>query len=158
MLERPERLASCRLVLLLAACCCPVLLLSRAIGSCSFFAPAVFGTPIPSPTAEGREVQWCLYTVCHADLAVCCDDNSHSSHGTIYGGFDVLVQCEIGLALLWWGTGVSGNRPWVGPHQGATLNLAAVAGHVGASKIPALVAISVLLLLLPLTLHCTMNE
>lgn len=46
----------------------------------------------------------------------------------------------------------------VGPHQGATLNLAAVAGHVGASKIPALVAISVPLLLLPLTLHCTMNE
>lgn len=39
-----------------------------------------------------------LYTVCHADLAVCRDDNSHSSHGTIDGGFDVLVQCENALA------------------------------------------------------------
>lgn len=36
-----------------------------------------------------------LYTVCHADFAVCCGDNSHSSHGTIGESVDVVVQCEI---------------------------------------------------------------
>lgn len=156
MLERPERFGKSQACA--AACCC--LLLAALFCSFSFdwklllFRTCGFWHTHPSPTAEGRAVQWrCILYIMLISLCVVmgirtfhtvlpprlqCFDTVRNSHGAN------LVGCR-------------GQREqsMVGPHQGATLNLAGIAGHFGASKIPALVAIFLLLLLLLPLPRCT---
>lgn len=136
MLERPERLASRRRVLLLLAAAALFCCLSRDWKAAPF-SHLRFLAPIDRLGPGGRYngAVYCascwswwrvlveIRTVCTVRLVVSCVD------GTVRmaGGFN-LVGCR-------------GRREqsMVGPHQGAALNLA---GHIGASKNPALLAIS----------------
>lgn len=132
MLERPERLASRRLVLLLlAAACC--LLLAALFCCFSFdwklllFRTCGFWHTHPSPTAEGRAVQWrCILYIMLISLCVVMGIRTfHTVLPPQLRCFDT-VRSSRGANLV----GCRGQREqsMVGPHQGATLNLAGIAG------------------------------